>query len=99
MAFGAMMALARKAREGGSWHVQVSLARTGHWLKGLGRLDDGLACPDPSFADVGDLLDEMRLHRQGRITYVRTPPASRQRRHTGPARPSPLGTHAPVWPV
>jgi hypothetical protein len=30
MAFGAMMALARKAREGGSWHVQVSLARTGH---------------------------------------------------------------------
>jgi len=30
MAFGAMMALARKAEEGGSWHVRVSLAQTGH---------------------------------------------------------------------
>ncbi len=29
MAFGAMMALLRKAREGGSWHVRVSLAQTG----------------------------------------------------------------------
>ena len=29
MAFGAMMAKARQAREGGSWHVQVSLAQTG----------------------------------------------------------------------
>src|SRR5262249_25345635 len=38
MAFGAMMALARKAREGGSWHVRVSLAQTGHWLAGLGRV-------------------------------------------------------------
>ena len=32
MAFGAMMARARQAREGGSWHVRVSLARTGQWL-------------------------------------------------------------------
>jgi crotonobetainyl-CoA:carnitine CoA-transferase CaiB-like acyl-CoA transferase len=38
MAFGAMMALMRKAREGGSWHVRVSLAQTGRWLAGLGRL-------------------------------------------------------------
>ena len=38
MAFGAMMALARKAREGGSWHVRVSLAQTAHWLSQLGRL-------------------------------------------------------------
>ena len=32
MAFGAMMAKARQAREGGSWHVRVSLAQTGRWL-------------------------------------------------------------------
>ena len=43
MAFGAMMAKARQAREGGSWHVQVSLAQTGRWLWNLGRLADGLA--------------------------------------------------------
>src|SRR3954463_8783169 len=38
MAFGAMMAKARQSREGGSWHVQVSLAQTGRWLWNLGRL-------------------------------------------------------------
>ena len=39
MAFGAMTALARRAREGGSWHVRVSLAQTGHWMRRLGRID------------------------------------------------------------
>src|SRR5262249_49321621 len=37
MAFGAMMARARQSREGGSWHVRVSLAQTGRWLWSLGR--------------------------------------------------------------
>src|SRR5262245_33316650 len=46
MAFGAMMARARQAREGGSWHVRVSLAQTGRWLWNLGRLADGLKTPD-----------------------------------------------------
>ena len=98
MAFGAMMALARKAREGGSWHVQVSLARTGHWLKDLGRLDGGLACPDPAFADVGDLLDEMDSS-QGRITYVRHAARLSETPAHWSRPPVPLGTHAPVWPV
>ena len=57
MAFGAMTALARRATEGGSWHVRVSLAQTGHWMRGLGRID-GLACPDPGFDDVRDRLEE-----------------------------------------
>jgi len=32
MAFGAMVALARRTREGGSWLVRISLAQTGRWL-------------------------------------------------------------------
>ncbi|HUN67244.1 MAG TPA: CoA transferase, partial [Burkholderiales bacterium] len=32
MAYGALVALARRAREGGSWLVRVSLARTGKWI-------------------------------------------------------------------
>lgn len=36
-AFGTMVALARRTREGGSYHVQLSLAQTGRWLMGLGR--------------------------------------------------------------
>ena len=46
MAFGAMMAKARQSREGGSWHVRVSLAQTGRWLWNLGRLADGLKTAD-----------------------------------------------------
>src|SRR5207253_6569210 len=51
MAFAAMSALARRAQRGGSWHVRLSLAQTGYWLRRLGRID-GLACPDPGFDDV-----------------------------------------------
>src|ERR1700736_3278112 len=35
MAFGAMVALARRAREGGSWRVRISLARVGTWIVDL----------------------------------------------------------------
>jgi crotonobetainyl-CoA:carnitine CoA-transferase CaiB-like acyl-CoA transferase len=39
MAFAAQVALLRRAEEGGSWHVQVSLAQTAQWLRNLGRVD------------------------------------------------------------
>lgn len=58
MAYGAMAALARRATEGGSWHVRVSLAGVGHWLRSLGRVADGLAATDPGQADVADLMVE-----------------------------------------
>ncbi len=47
MAFGAQVALARQATEGGSWHVRVSLAQTARWLRSLPRVPNGLACPMP----------------------------------------------------
>jgi hypothetical protein len=48
IAMGASAALCRQQREGGSWHVQVSLAQTGHWLRGLGRVAGGFdATPPP----------------------------------------------------
>lgn len=40
-AFCAVAALIRRAAEGGSWHVEVSLARTAAWLDDLGRIDGG----------------------------------------------------------
>ena len=97
MAFGAMTALARRVTEGGSWHVRVSLAQTGHWFRGLGRVPDGLAAKDPGFDDVRDRLEENDSG-FGRLTTVRhaammagTPPRW--------ARPSvPLGTHEAKWP-
>jgi crotonobetainyl-CoA:carnitine CoA-transferase CaiB-like acyl-CoA transferase len=53
MAFGTAVALRRQATEGGSWHVRVSLAGTGRWLRSLGRVPDGLAARAPSFDDDG----------------------------------------------
>ena len=38
-AFGAMVALQLRAREGGSYHVELSLAQTGRWLTSLPRCD------------------------------------------------------------
>ena len=38
MAFGAMVALERRAREGGSWLVRISLAQVGKWLADLGEV-------------------------------------------------------------
>lgn len=45
MAFGAQAALLRQQREGGSWHVDVSLLNTARWLRSLGRraVDQSLA--------------------------------------------------------
>jgi crotonobetainyl-CoA:carnitine CoA-transferase CaiB-like acyl-CoA transferase len=97
MAFGAMTALARRAAQGGSWHVRVSLAQTGHWMRGLGRID-GLAAPDPGFDDVRDRLEESAsgfgklIAVKHAATMSETPPRW--------ARPSvPLGTHQPRWPA
>ena len=48
-AFGVMVALARRAREGGSYRVRLSLAQTGRWLSGLPRLAfDGVAADLPA---------------------------------------------------
>ena len=96
MAFAAMTALARRATVGGSWHVRASLAQTGHWVRGLGRID-GLGGPEPKPADIRDRLEETASG-FGRLTAVRH---AAEMAETPPhwARPSvPLGTHPPAWP-
>jgi hypothetical protein len=97
MAFGAMMALARKATEGGSWHVRVSLAQTGRWLAGLGRVERGFDAPDPRQEDITDLLDEMDTP-LGRLTYVRHAAVLSQTPVYWERPPTRLGAHAPLWP-
>jgi crotonobetainyl-CoA:carnitine CoA-transferase CaiB-like acyl-CoA transferase len=97
LAFGIQMALLRRAVEGGNWHVRTSLAQVGQWLRGLGRLPDGLAAHNPTVDDVQDLLEQCdsgfgTLHavrHAGQL--LQTPPRW--------DRPSvPLGSHAPAWP-
>ena len=50
LAFAIEVALLRQQREGGSWHVQLSLARTGLWLRSLGRVADGFAAAPAEFS-------------------------------------------------
>jgi crotonobetainyl-CoA:carnitine CoA-transferase CaiB-like acyl-CoA transferase len=97
LAFGTLVALTRQAREGGSWNVQLSLARTAQWVRSLPRVTDGLAGAMPSRGDIADLLEESESG-FGRLSAVRH---SAQLSETPArwARPAvPLGTHPPRWP-
>lgn len=68
-ALGALAARRRQQREGGSWHVQLSLARTAAWLNEHGRID-GLGTAAPDAEDLADLLCTEETH-AGPITHVR----------------------------
>jgi len=94
-AFGAMVALARRARWGGSYLVRVSLAQTGRWIDRLGR-ESGRGAPDPRVEDVGEFLETMDAP-FGVLRHV-APPAKLSETPAYWDRPSvPLGTHEPVW--
>ncbi len=97
MAFGAMMARLRQAREGGSWHVQVSLAQTGRWLWNLGRLDNGLATADLPVEQVLPFVGQSpsdfgALQGVRHAAVMSATPAF----WLHPAMP--LGSHEPAWP-
>jgi len=101
MAFGAMVALARRARDGGSWLVRISLAQVGKWLVDRGEV------PEALLRDVPAEFPSTDIERWSRDSD--TPVG--QLRHLGPtvrlsetpprwARPTvPLGYHQPVWPA
>ena len=57
LAFGTETALLRQRREGGSWHVQLSLARTALWLRSLGRVADGFAAAPADFSSQMETSD------------------------------------------
>ncbi|MCG2641990.1 MULTISPECIES: CoA transferase [Bradyrhizobium] len=98
MAFGAMMAKARQAREGGSWHVRVSLAQTGRWLWNLGRLESGLNTPDLTGEVVHAAFMETVSSGFGALQAVRHS-AVLSRTPAQWSRPAmPLGSHSPRWP-
>jgi len=62
--------LRRRHTVGGSWHAELSLARTARWLAGLGRSPVAAAVPEPVYPD--DLTSTMDST-FGALTYVRPP--------------------------
>jgi len=95
MACGAMVALARRAREGGSWLVRVSLARTGKWIVDRGRIANFASVADP---DVHDLLMKTRSP-IGEIEHLKPVLQLSETMPRWARPPVPLGTHRPEWPA
>ncbi|MCC7426642.1 MAG: CoA transferase [Alphaproteobacteria bacterium] len=94
-AFGAMVALARRATAGGSWHVRVSLARTARWLERLGRIE-AMGHPDPGAADVSDLLVASDTA-FGRLSHVRPAVILSDTPCFAALPATPPGAHLPEW--
>lgn len=93
MAMGAAAALCRQQREGGSWHVQVSLAQTAQWLRGLGRVEGGLAVKRPDIAHFA----QSSQSGFGMLAGI-SPTAQLQRTPAGYSRPSVRpGQSPPAW--
>lgn len=60
LAFGIQAALYRQATQGGSWHVQVSLARVAQWLQSMGqRPVAAAAATAPGGAPLGAYLETL----------------------------------------
>jgi crotonobetainyl-CoA:carnitine CoA-transferase CaiB-like acyl-CoA transferase len=101
MAFGAMVALHRRAQEGGSWLVRISLAQVGKWIVDLGEVAESAARDAPAeftaaelegWSMVSDTPSGRLRHLKPVVALSETPPFW--------ARPSvPLGYHKPEWPA
>jgi crotonobetainyl-CoA:carnitine CoA-transferase CaiB-like acyl-CoA transferase len=97
-AAGAVTALIRRAKEGGSYHVRVALARCGMWNLDLGpsggHYVDGLPLTFPQFGEAPMVTMASRfgeLQYMAPVTQYSATPASWAR----PAEPA--GTSDPVW--
>lgn len=100
MAAGAMVALARRAREGGSWLVRISLAQTGRWLVSRGQVPESQLQNVPkdftpaeieSWSTMTDTPSGRLQHLAPVMRLSETPPRW--------ARPTvPLGYHEAKWP-
>jgi crotonobetainyl-CoA:carnitine CoA-transferase CaiB-like acyl-CoA transferase len=100
MAFGALVALARRAREGGSWLVRISLAQVGKWIVDLGEVPESAARDAPAefMPEELERWSTVTETPSGKLRHLRP---TVQLSETAPywARPSvPLGYHQPVWP-
>jgi crotonobetainyl-CoA:carnitine CoA-transferase CaiB-like acyl-CoA transferase len=90
-ALGILAAVLRRADEGGSWHVRVSLAQTARWLDGLGRCAPAAAVP---------ACDDLMMETQsafGRLRHLRPPLRLPETPPRWASPPVPLGTDPPQW--
>ena len=95
-ALGAMVGLARRIEQGGSWHVRVSLVQVAHWLASLGTVNATAGAKELTDAELARLL--MESH--GALGHLRHLRPVVQLSETPPfyARPAePLGASPARW--
>ena len=100
LAYGAMVALGRRAREGGSWLVRASLAGAGHWIRQHGLLDPSEYANLPAELPADELQSLLMQHDSpiGRLTHL-APVVQMSETPAGWTRPAvPRGFNQPVWP-
>ena len=96
-AMGTMIALQRRAREGGSWLVRVSLAQTGRWLQSLGPATGRgveLSAQEVAPWRARTASAFGRISAIAPVEQMAETPALLA---TPPAPPTSLGTDAPLW--
>jgi crotonobetainyl-CoA:carnitine CoA-transferase CaiB-like acyl-CoA transferase len=101
LAFGAMVALGRRVRAGGSWLVRASLAGAGHWIRQHGLLDRSEYADLPAELPADELQSLLMQHDSpiGRLTHL-VPVVQMSETPARWSRPSvPRGYHQPGWPA
>jgi len=101
MAAGAMVALRRRATEGGSWLVRISLAQVGKWLVDLGEVDEAAARAAPAEFTPEELAGWSMVSQtpSGPLRHLK-PVAQLSGTPAHWGRPSvPLGYNKPEWPA
>src|SRR5689334_6846404 len=99
MAFGAMVALARRAIQGGSWLVRVSLARTGQWIVDRGVIDRAALRDVPndlSPQEINQLMSES-ITPVGRLRHLAPIVQMSETKAYWAVPAVPLGTHPAQW--
>ncbi|MDC1294038.1 CoA transferase [Candidatus Puniceispirillum sp.] len=95
-AYGTLLALARRAREGGSYHVRVSLCQTGMMIYDQGKVSALPENLDLGISDVESLCIESDSH-LGRIKHL-APVLSLSETQPYWALPTPeMGSNDPRW--
>ncbi len=101
LAFGAMVALGRRAREGGSWLVRDSLAGAGHWIRQHGLMEPAHYSKQAAELPAEELQSYLMDHDapDGRITHLKpvVQMSETPARWTRPA--APRGFHKAEWPA
>jgi crotonobetainyl-CoA:carnitine CoA-transferase CaiB-like acyl-CoA transferase len=99
LAFGAMVALARRARFGGSYLVRASLAQTAEWIQRLGRVPEPFEPESVPVLRPEDVtaMTEVSEGPYGHLRYL-APVVQMSETPARWARPAaPFGTHTPAW--